>query len=675
MNQKELTDALDLASRQYYNGQQTQFTDTEFDLLLKDLQKMEAETGVVYPNSPTIRVGSDLQDGFKKIKHPSYMLTIENAYTDEEIADWVRSIVNKYGPQTLQLSIKYDGVSCELHYVGGVLKTASTRGDKNEGDDITENVKTIRSIPLVLDGYFREDEDFYVRGEILLPKSRLAAINEERLENGEKPFANTRNACSGTIKLLNPKEVSRRGLIFRAWDSLDTERLAFASIQIKTDFLQTCGFYYENESEPVLIPKGTSVDQIIWYISTYKKKIDALNLDYDYDGIVVKIDSTMLQKEIGTKDTRAIEWGIARKWNEEYIAKANLLDVEWQVGRTGILTPVGRLEPVECAGVTVSNVTLHNMAFINEKDIRIGDVLNITRSGGVIPYVLSRDSRPLRPGIRAILKPSICPVCGGEVVSDGQFLKCANEDCPAKIKGRILQFCSKEAMDIRSIGEAVVDDLVDNGIVHNISELYAMNSIGVDALVNYLGAGYGVTSVTNMLDAIEKSKEQPFEKVLAALSIPGVGKVMGRTLAKEFKNIETLENVTVEDLCGVDGIGEIMANDIHQWFHNEENKTMLSKLKEYGLTMTVENDSCPDEIPFRPLEGLKVCFTGSSNKFSGDDVEKFLESLGAKCGHSVSGKLDYLITGSKPGASKVKKATDLGVMIIEEDDFYKKFEL
>ena len=281
----------------------------------------------------------------------------------------------------------------------------------------------------------------------------------------------------------------------------------------------------------------------------------------------------------------------------------------------------------------------------------------------------------MRPGIRAILKPMICPVCGGEVVSDGQFLKCVNEDCPAKVKGRILQFCSKEAMDIRSIGEAVVDGLVDSGIVHDVSELYAMKNIGVEALVNYLGAGYGVTSVTNMLDAIEKSKEQPFERVLAALSIPGVGKVMGRTLAKEFKNIETIENATVEDLCGVDGIGEIMANDIHQWFHNEENETMLSKLKEYGLTMAVENDDCPDEIPFRPLEGVKVCFTGSSNRFSGDDVEKFLESLGAKCGHSVSGKLDYLITGSKPGASKVKKATDLGVVIIEENDFYKKFEL
>ena len=708
MNQKELTDLLDKSSRLYYNGQQSSLTDTEFDLKLKELQKMEKESGVVYPNSPTIRVGSDLQDGFKKIKHPSYMLTIENAYDDDSIIKWVKSLKEKYGDIDFQASVKYDGVSCELHYAGGVLKTASTRGDKNIGDDITENVKTIKSVPLVLDKFFDEGDDFYVRGEILLPKSRLDTINKERDDAGDKPFSNTRNACSGTIKLLNPKEVAKRGLIFRAWDCFGTKNDTFDDMESKVSFLKDCGFFYDEGTEPIIIPSSVSSELIPAKVAHYKRTIDDIAPDYEYDGIVLKINSVELQKEIGTKDTRAIEWGIARKWNEEYIVKTTLIGVDWQVGRTGVLTPVGRLEPVECGGVVISNVTLNNIDFIEKFDMHIGDTLKITRSGGVIPYVIDIEHKPtyvnkaamerwkniglsesimggLNESARKlfshsvhkpeninekIVAPNVCPECGALVERDGALLKCTDPFCPSVVKGRLLQFCSKDCMDIRSIGESVINDLYEKSLVKDVTDFYTLKDRGVDNLSNILGKGYGKKKIEKMLSEIENSKKQPWERVLSGLSIPGVGKVVARILASRY-GATALISATREELSSIDGIGPIMASDIHSWFGLLANREILFKLDVSGLDMgTIIKEK---ESTGSSLNGLTVCFTGSSYRFSGDEAEAFLESNGAKCTHSVSKKLNYLIVGSKPGSSKVNKAKELGVEIIEEKEFYAKY--
>lgn len=675
ITQKELTDKLDLASRQYYNGLTSEFSDTEFDIKLKELQEMEKESGFIFPNSPTIRVGSDLQKEFKKGEHPKPMFTIENVYDGDGLIKWIEDIKAKYGVNKFNVSIKYDGVSCELWYKNGVFEKALTRGDKLIGDDITENVKTIKNIPMVLPN--APYGMVYIRGEILLPKSRLDTINSERINNGEQPFSNTRNACSGSIKQLDPKITAKRGLIFKAWDCFG-EYINAETMWRKTWFLIENGFYYESvklEDNSVFCTTPftiiyTNRDEFINTINSTKKYLNEANLDYDFDGIVIKVNDIDIQDKIGTKDTRAIEWGIARKWNEELEVETTLIGIDWQVGRTGVLTPVGRLDPVECNGVVISNVTLHNWDFIGSMGILIGDKLRITRSGGVIPYVIGRRSGEYG---EIPSEPKKCPICGHEVYQDGALIKCSNRNCNAKVIGRIIQFCSKECMDIRNIGEAVIESLVLNGLISNVADLYTLKDrYSVSELINIMGKGYGDKSITKMLESIEDSKNKSFENVLAGLSIPNVGKVVARQLASEFKTIYNLMNCTYDSLIAIDGIGEIMADEILVWFNMKENIDLCKNLMGYSLKMisSVEhkiNDGC--------LNNLTVCFTGSSNKFKGDDIEKFLEENGAKCVHSVSKKLNYLIIGEKPGSSKVKKAEESGVEIISENEFYKKYNL
>lgn len=674
MTQKELTDRLDIASIQYYNGLTSEFSDTEFDIKLKELQEMEKESCFIFPNSPTIRVGSDLQKEFKKGEHPKPMFTIENVYDDDGLIKWVEDIKEKYGVNKFNVSIKYDGVSCELWYKNGVFEKALTRGDKLIGDDITENVKTIKNIPMVLPK--APYGMVYIRGEILLPKSRLDTINSERINNGEQPFSNTRNACSGSIKQLDPKVTAKRGLIFKAWDCFG-EYINAETMWRKTWFLIENGFYYESvklEDNSVFCTTPftiiyTNRDEFINTINSTKKYLNEANLDYDFDGIVIKVNDIDIQDKIGTKDTRAIEWGIARKWNEELEVETTLIGIDWQVGRTGVLTPVGRLDPVECNGVVISNVTLHNWDFIGSMGILIGDKLRITRSGGVIPYVIGR-----RSGEYGYIpkKPNACPACGSDIYQDGAFIKCTNYDCSAQSIGRILQFCSKECMDIRNIGDRVVEDLVLFGIVENISDLYTLKDrYTIEKLVDILGEGYGSKSIEKMLVSIELSKEKTFANVIAGLSIPNVGKVVARQLSKEFKNIDNLINCTYDRLISLDGIGDVMANDICWWFSSPKNIEMCNRLKEYGLKMSIENDNSVVKIEER---GVKVCFTGKSSKFKGDEVEEYLKSNGFTIA-GVSKSLDFLITGEKPGGSKVKKAEELGITIITESEFYNKFNL
>lgn len=672
MTQLELTNRLDKASIQYYNGLTTEFSDIEFDIKLKELQQMEKESGIVFPNSPTIRVGSDLQKGFKKGEHPIPMFTIENTYDDDGLNKWVKNMYNDYGVTSFNVSIKYDGVSCELWYKGGKFFKALTRGDKIVGDDITENVKTIKNIPLVLKHKFEDDEMFFVRGEILMPKSQLVKINEQRVKDGLDIFSNTRNACTGSVKQLDPKVTASRGLIFKAWDCFYREEGNFyqgdeflITMDEKINILEKMGFYYEPNTKPITC-LNHQVENIV---TEFKKTIDSMNLDYDYDGIVIKVNDVFIQNKIGTKDTRAIEWGIARKWNEELEVETTLLDIDWQVGRTGVLTPVGRLDPVECNGVVISNVTLHNWDFIGSMGILIGDKLRITRSGGVIPYVIGR-----RSGEYSYIpkKPNACPACGSDIYQDGVFIKCTNYDCSAQSIGRILQFCSKECMDIRNIGDRVVEDLVLFGIIENISDLYTLKDrYTIEELVNILGDGYGSKSIEKMLVSIELSKEKTFANVIAGLSIPNVGKVVARQLSKEFKNIDNLIDCTYDRLISLDGIGDVMANDICWWFSSPQNIEMCSKLKEYGLKMSIENDNSVVKTEER---GVKVCFTGKSSKFKGDEVEEYLKSNGFTIA-GVSKSLDFLIIGEKPGGSKVKKAEELGITVITESEFYNKFNL
>lgn len=670
--QKRLTDSLDLASRRYYNGENTGMTDAEFDIFLKKLQNMERESGVIYPNSPTIRVGSDIQDGFKKGTHPKPMYTIENVYDNEGLEGWLKKINEDYGVEKVNISVKYDGISCELHYVDGVFVQALTRGDKLVGDDITENVKTIRTIPMVLDGDKYYNHDFFVRGEILLPKSTLKELNDIRVQNGETPFSNTRNACSGSIKQLDPRVTAQRRLVFRAWDCFGD--IEIGDMDTKTGILVKCGFYYELGTEPFSqsISCEGCVDDVMEAVTNFKTSLDnVIKPDYDYDGIVIKIDDVSIQDKIGTKDTRAIDWAIARKWNEDYVVETELVGVDWQVGRTGVLTPVGRLLAVECGGVSISNVTLNNVGFIESFNLHIGDILKITRSGGVIPYVLSARRGNINGGVVKI--PQRCPDCGADLVMEGALLKCTNTECPSVVVGKIIQFCSKDCMDIRSIGDAVAYDLYKKKLVTNIGDLYKLKDYNIASLVETLGEGYGPLKVGKILNEIEKSKSQPWSRVLAGLSIPGVGKVIARTLANKY-SYSALQTVTEEELTKIDGIGSVMAHDIYAWWHDVANQSMINELLNSGLSLkggpVVHLTTDREE---KVMDGLTVCFTGSSQRFKGDAIEEYLESLGATCTHGVSKKLDYLIVGEKPGQSKVNKANELGIKIIKEDEFFGKY--
>ena len=666
MNQLELTNSLAKASELYYAGQTTEYSDTEFDLALKELQKMEKESGVVYPNSPTQRVGSDIQKGFKKGKHPKPMLTIENAYNQEDIDKWVDKMV-KLGADVLNYSVKYDGISCELKYENGILTQALTRGDKNIGDDITNNVRTIKSIPLDLKAFLGDFKTFYVRGEVLLPKSKLKQINEERMVNGEQPFSNTRNACSGSIKQLDSRITAERGLIFRAWDCFSDYR-EFSCMWEKICYLRRLGFVIEADTSFSAVIDGDEAKKL----ADFKDFLNKSNFDFDYDGVVIKVDDIVLQEEIGIKDTRAIEWGIARKWNEDFVTTTKLNDIEWQVGRTGVVTPVGKLEPVECGGVVISNVTLNNVDFIKSLNIHIGDMLKITRSGGVIPYVLGVSEC----GDTDVKIPEVCPVCGERLVKVGALLKCVNDKCTAIEKGKILQFCSKDCADVKCIGESVVDDLYKAGLVKNINDILywadvAAGTSVVTLWLEKLGDGYAEKSVTNILENLIKSRaETTYDRLLGSLSIPGVGKVMARTLASKYPDIDLLRECTVEDLVTIEGVAEITALSIYNWL--QENKEVLASIKLHGWATSMQKQEVEEQ---QVLEGLNVCFTGSSNRFKGDAVEDFLTSKGAKCGHSVSKKTNYLIVGEKPGGSKVTKAQELGVEIIEENKFYEKYGL
>ena len=689
--QRELTDRLDEASKLYYQGKQSEFSDTEFDLQLHRLEDMEKQTGTIFPNSPTQRVGSDIQDGFDKVKHPIPMLTIDNTYNQNELETWL----NKQKALTYEISTKFDGVSLEIHYKDGVMVSASTRGDKNIGDDVTANAKTIKTIPLTLNGNkaFYRGKDIYVRGEVLMSRSVFAAINQELAASGKKLMANCRNACSGTIKQLDSRITAARRLTFRPWDIIVTENgrvhPEYANCDLRTFDLgivfEYLGFFIEEYARPMYVNK----EDVLETVAEYKKHLDESNPDFDYDGVVIKVLSQ--EERMKTVDHRAIEWGIARKWNEERETITLLESVTWQVGRQGAVTPVGNVHPVPVDGVTVSNLTLNNPLFILNNGLMLNGPIKITRSGGVIPYCLGT---PLEDEFRrwveqsgikdfkmieVIETPTHCPVCGAELVLSDDFksLQCPNKNCPAQVNGRIENWCSKDVMNIQDIGPEVIADMVEKNVICEPLDLYDLEkNYTPEELADCLGAGYGVKSIKKYYKNIRLSKTQPLERIISGLSIDGIGKQNGRNLVKTFKSFENLMNASEEELKDIDGIGDVLAANIRR-FMTKDGQYWLDKMTEIGLQLTATGaDEQPSTNGIGPvLEGLKIVFSGASKYFPGDSAEDFLESFGAKCGHSVSKKTNYLVIGESPGPKKLQTAKELGIEILHEDEFYKKFSL
>lgn len=713
--QEDLTNRLAKASELYYKySSETEFTDEEFDAKMHELEKLEKESGIVYPNSPTQYVGSDIQTEFKKCAHPEPMLTITNTYSNGDLEDWLVKMCKKYGNPDLNydlafnVSVKYDGISAELHYKDGALLTASTRGDKNVGDDITLNCKQVNQLPLSIINYNHQEdplhqnpiEDFYVRGELLMPKSQLQKLNKELVANGKKPFANCRNACSGSVKQLDSNITKKRGLIFRPWDAFyykDGKRFdsgEFASQTFKFDNWVKFNFYLDPGTEPwvedVVLSKNSNDENVLTpkefadKINEWHEKLKSMNLDYDFDGIVIKIDSCWEQAKIGTKDSRSIEWGIARKWNEEKEVITILNDVEFQVGRTGNITPVGKLESVECDGVIISNVTLHNEKFIKDLNLKINMPVKIVRSGSVIPYCVgtaswdeyykfNKSSKISEIQSKDIIFPKKCPICGSELVKHGEIWKCDNYFCDAKIQGRFELWCSKECMDIPSVGPEVIKDLIKVYKMKSPLDLYMLLDCSISDIKEELGAGYGIKSISVILKNIQSSIQRNLDRIIFGLSIDGIGKQNSKLLAKHFGSFEKFINSSKEELINIDTIGPILAENIYI-FNQKYGKDWLETLKNIGFKTTY-NEEKSVASDHQILSGLNVVFTGSSHHWKGDQVEAVLQSYGAKCGHGVTKKLDYLITGDKPGPGKVKKATEIGIPMISEEDFIKKFNI
>ena len=665
----ELNRRLTEASMRYYSGKESQMTDTDFDLKLNELKHLQEQTGYTPENSITLRIGSDLQKEFKKLEHPEPMLTIDNTYDDEALEKWISDMQKKYDPKQAEISTKFDGVSLEIHYKNGEFISASTRGDKMTGDDVSQNAKTILSIPLKLNetsGY----EDIYVRGEVLMPRSVLRTLNASSV----KKFANCRNAASGSLKQLDARVTAKRGLIFRPWDVLFYSNKKDITQIDKSSWLDSNGFQVEDFARMQTVEFSKN---IIKDVESFKERLKMSNPDWDYDGVVIKVSSDALRDEIGSSDHRAIQWGIARKWNEERIGITILESVSWQVGSTGILTPVGNLRPIPLDGVTVTNVTLHNMDFIRKNNLQKNAPIRITRSGGVIPYVQGRpsDAEFLKSYPEFLLKtpeditvPEVCPICGAKITDD----KCTNSKCPGILQGKIENWCSKEIMDIDGIGPEIIKDLLLNGLISWPLDLYKMAIyMRPDEILSKLGQGYGMTTVNNIISSIKASMSKPLETIIAGMGIPGIGKENAKSIAREFKSLDAIIHARVEDITAIDGIGNVLAVNIRKWM-DDNGHDWLQALDEFGMKTEIDSPELPKG---NELEGLKVVFSGSSQSFKGDECESYLESHGAKCSHSVSSKTDYLITGIKPGQSKVDKAIKSNVTIISEEEFFTKFSI
>ena len=646
----------------YYVLAEPTISDEQYDLLFKKLEKLEAEhPELITPDSPTQRVGKDLTKEFKPVKHKIPMLSLSNTYNEEELYDFDRRV--KEGlPENEEVEYiveyKFDGASVSLNYVNGLLKTAATRGDGVVGEEITNNIRTIKTIPLKLkknSSIPYKLNDIEVRGEIFMNINDFVKLNEEREKAGEKLFANPRNSAAGTLKMQDPKEVAKRPLnnfmyyLVSPGDELKTQ-------EENLKVLEKLGFKINHKYK-----KCTNIDEVINVCHEFEKKRDSL--EYEIDGAVIKVNSIRQQNILGNI-ARSPRWAVAFKFKAKQ-AFTIVKKIIWQVGRTGAVTPVAELEPVLLAGSTISRATLHNIDEIRRKDIRQGDKVVIEKGGDVIPKVVAvvlserkKSSKPTEP-------PKYCPVCGTELFNPPEevALYCENAECPAQIKGRIEHFASRTAMDIEGLGEALIDIFVDKGFLKTYADIYRLRDkkdelIAIERL--------GKKSVENLLNAIEESKKKPFDKVLFALGIRYVGAGVARKLADHFRSIDALMNASEEELTGVYEIGESIAKSVKSFFSSKDNLETISLLKEAGVQFKFE-DTVDKKVKENFFTGKTFVLTGKLNSFTREEAGDRIINLGGKVTSSVTKNTDYLIAGEKAG-SKLDKAKKLGVDILSEDD-------
>lgn len=640
----------------YYVLNQPEISDQDFDFMMHELQDLEAKhPELADPNSPTQRVGSDLNHEFQQVTHKYPMLSLANTYNEQDVAEWYDSVKRGLNGEDFEVccEMKYDGLSISLTYVDGKLVRGVTRGDGVHGDDVTANVKTIRAIPLVLTGTGYPQE-FEIRGEILMPWKVFERLNAEREAAEEPLFANPRNAASGTLKSQNSALVASRQLDSYLYYLLG-EELPCDGHYENLEAARKWGFKISEGMKKV-----RTLQEIYDYINYWDK--ERKNLPVATDGIVLKVNSLRQQRNLGYT-AKSPRWAIAYKYKAER-ACTRLNEVSFQVGRTGAVTPVANMDPVQLAGTTVKRATLNNEDFIRSLDLHIDDYVYVEKGGEIIPKIVGvdLDQRPIiAQPVRFITH---CPECGTKLVRyEGEAAwYCPNDaGCPPQIKGRIEHFISRRAMNIDSIGPETVDDFYRQGLVHNVADLYTIDVQQIN------GDGSRQKSAMKIISGIEESKNVPFERVVFALGIRFVGETSGKLLARHFKNIDALMNATLEELLEIDGIGEVMAKSIITYFHNEENMQIVERLRSYGLQMALSREQIENASDL--LQGKSIVISGVFQHHSRDEYKMMIEQNGGKNVGSISGKTSFILAGDNIGPSKLQKAEKLGIRIVSEDEF------
>lgn len=640
----------------YYVLSQPVISDYDFDQKLRELQDLEnAHPEFFDPNSPTQRVGSDVSKEFSQVKHKYPMLSLGNTYSKGEVQDFLLR-AQKFINEDIEIvcELKFDGTSISLTYKDGKLVQAVTRGDGEKGDDVTANVRTIRSIPLTLPaGDY--PEEFEIRGEILMPWSVFEQLNKEREEQEEPLFANPRNAASGTLKLQNSQEVAKRRLDAYLYFVLGEN----IGGDTHYEMLQKAKSWGFKVSDAVRVAK--SVDEVMEYINYWDT--ERKNLPVATDGVVLKVNSLRQQRELGYT-AKSPRWAIAYKFKAEREC-TRLREVTYQVGRTGKITPVANLDPVQLAGTVVKRASLHNADIISELDLRLDDMVYVEKGGEIIPKIVGVDKDARKENLLPVGFIDKCPECGTPLVRlEGEAAHyCPNEDgCPPQMKGKIAHFVSRKAMDI-NIGEEGIDLLFDNKLIGDVADLYTIDLNMLSRL-----PGWGVKSAMKLKESVEKSKEVPFDRVLFALGIRYVGESAAKKIAKAFKSIDAIKAASLEQLQEIDEIGESIAGSIKYYFSKEKNNALIERLSDYGVQMELNTEDAT--VVGDKLAGLNIIVTGSfATPQRRSELEQMVGDNGGKLQSSVNAKTSFIVAGEKPGSSKIKKANELGTKIIGEEEF------
>jgi DNA ligase (NAD+) len=654
-----LRDELNQHNYNYYVLDNATISDYDFDIKLKQLQNLEEKNPDFFDeHSPTQRVGGTVTKNFKTIAHQYRMYSLDNSYSKEDLLDWENRIQRGLGNVKLEYTceLKYDGASISITYENGKLVQALTRGDGFQGDEVTNNIKTIKSVPLRLKGNY--PDKFDIRGEIILPLKGFEKMNQELIEIGETPYSNPRNTASGSLKLQDSAEVAKRPLECLLY-SVTSNNLPFSTQIEGLESARNWGFKVPGEAK--LVNSMDDVFEFIDYWDVYRHK-----LPYETDGVVIKVNSIQHQQELGYT-AKSPRWAIAYKFKSEQVS-TKLKSISYQVGRTGAITPVANLEPVQLAGTIVKRASLHNADQLEKLDIRINDTVFVEKGGEIIPKIIAVDLEQRPENSEKTAYITHCPECQTELVrTEGEANHyCPNfYGCPPQIIGRIQHYISRKAMDIEGLGGETVALLFKNGLVHNYADLYELKVADILHLERM-----AQKSAENLVNGVEKSKEIPFESVLFALGIRFVGETVAKKLAKHYKNIDALSKASLMELILVDEIGERIAKSVIEFFENEENKRIIERLKSYGVQFEIVEKINPNAT--EKFIGKTFVVSGVFAQFSRDELKKTIEDNGGKVGSSISAKTDFVVAGDNMGPAKLEKANKLNIPILSEEDFITK---